>query len=67
MGDCKFCEARILRWENHVNMRKACSRNSLKAQGLVTVNKPVISMLYIVAQTWPLCSAQNLVDGVNPQ
>ena len=33
----------------------------LKAQGHVTVNKPVISMIYIVAHTWPLCSAQILV------
>ena len=41
--------------------------NILKGQGQVTVNKPVISMIYIVAHTWPLCSAQILVDGVNPQ
>ena len=40
---------------------------SLKAQGHVTVNKPVISMIYIVSHTWPLCSAQILVDGVNPR
>ena len=39
----------------------------LKAQGHVTVNKPVISGIYIVSHTWPLCSAQILVDGVNPQ
>ena len=38
-----------------------------KAQGHVTVNKPVISMIYIVSHTWPLCSAQILVDGVNPR
>ena len=38
----------------------------LKAQGHVTVNKPVISRIYIVARTWPLCSVQILVDGVNP-
>ena len=38
----------------------------LKAQGHVTVNKPVISIIYIVSHTWPLCSAQILVDGVNP-
>ena len=43
------------------------SRVSLKAQGHVTVNKPVISMIYIVCHTWPLFSAQILVDGVNPQ
>ena len=35
-------------------------------QGHVTVNKPVISIIYIVVHTWPLCSAQSLVDGVNP-
>ena len=39
----------------------------LKGQGHVTVNKPVISIIYIVVHTWPLCSAQILVDGVNPQ
>ena len=39
---------------------------SLKAQGYITVNKPVISIIYIVTHTWPLCSAQILVDGVNP-
>ena len=38
----------------------------LKGQGHVTVNRPVISMVYIVAHTWPLCSTQ-MVDGVNPQ
>ena len=44
---------------------------TVKAQGHVTVNKLVISMIYIVAHMWPLCSAQILVDrrggGVNPQ
>ena len=39
---------------------------SLKAQGHVTVNKHVISIIYIVSHTWPLCSAKILVDGVNP-
>ena len=39
----------------------------LKGLGHITVNKPVISIIYIVAHTWPLCSAQILVDGVNPQ
>ena len=38
----------------------------LKVQGHVTVNKPVISIIYIGSPMWPLCSAQNLVDGVNP-
>ena len=38
----------------------------LKAQGHVTVNKPVIYRIYIVSRTWPLCSVQILVDGVNP-
>ena len=42
-------------------------RISLKGQCHVTVNKPVISMIYIVSHTWPLCSAQILVDGVNPR
>ena len=39
----------------------------LKGQGHVTVNKPVISIIYIVVHMWPLCSVQILVDGVNPQ
>ena len=39
----------------------------LKGQGHVTINKPVVSVIYIVAHTWQLCSAQILVDGVNPQ
>ena len=39
----------------------------LKGQGHVTVKKPFIFMIYIVAQTWPICSAQILVGGVNPQ
>ena len=36
----------------------------LKGEGHVTVNKPVISVIYIVA---PFCSAQILVDGVKEQ
>ena len=32
----------------------------------MAVNKPVIFIMYIVAHTWPLCSAQILVDGVKP-
>ena len=39
---------------------------NLKGTGHVTVNNPVISRIHIVAHTWPLCSAQILVDGVNP-
>ena len=38
----------------------------LKEQGRVTVNKPIISSIYIVAYSWPSCSAQIMVDGVNP-
>ena len=38
----------------------------LKAQCHVTVNKLVISRIYIVAHTWPLRSAQISVDRVNP-
>ena len=38
----------------------------LQGQGHVTVNKPVIFRIYIIVNTWPLCSAQILVDGVNP-
>ena len=40
---------------------------SLKGQGHVTVNKPVNSIIYILVHTWPLCSTQILVDGLNPQ
>ena len=39
----------------------------LKEQGHVTVNTPVISMIYIFAHMWPLCSAKILVDWENPQ
>ena len=39
----------------------------LEEAGSRNVNKPVISIIYIVAHTWPLFSAQILVDGVNPQ
>ena len=39
---------------------------TIKAQGPVTVNKPVISRTYIVAHKRPLCAAQISVDGVNP-
>ena len=41
-------------------------QDMLKGQGRVAVNKPVISIIYILAHTWPLCSAQILVDEVNP-
>ena len=43
----------------------AC-KGCLNGQGHVAVNKPVISRIYIVAHTWPLCHAQIWVDGVNP-
>ena len=33
----------------------------------MTVNKPLISMIYIVERMLPLCSAQILVDRMNPQ
>ena len=39
----------------------------LNGQGHVTVKKLFISIIYIVVHTWPLCSAQIVVDGVNPQ
>ena len=32
--------------------------STLKGQGHVTANKPVISRIYIIAHTWLLCSAQ---------
>ena len=54
--------------KNIVNMFLAIgnSRKRLKGQGHIPVNKPFISKIYIVAHTWPLCSVQILVDGVNP-
>ena len=39
----------------------------IKGPGHVTVNKPIISRIYIGSYMWPLCSAQILVDEVNPQ
>ena len=45
---------------------RACFCSLLKGQGHVAVKKPVISIIYIVSHTWQLCSAQILVDGVNP-
>ena len=39
----------------------------LKGPGHVTVNKPDISIIYIAVKKYPLCSAQILVDRVNPQ
>ena len=48
-------------------IRPLLSYGSLKEQGHVPVNKPIISIIYIVAHKWSLCSAQILVDGVNPQ
>ena len=56
-------------WRRYVRYGSKCLHsypNTLKGQGHVTVNKHVISMIYIVAHTWTLCSAQTLVDGVNP-
>ena len=41
-------------------------RALLNGQGNETVNKPVITIIYIVVHTWLLSSAQILVDGVNP-
>ena len=41
--------------------------NDLKGQGYVTVNKPVISRIYVVAHTLPLCSVLILVDWVHPK
>ena len=49
------------------NLKKLERVKRLKGQRHVTVNKPVISMICIITHTWPLCSAQILVDGVNPR
>ena len=37
-----------------------------KGAGSRNRKKPVISIIYIVSHTWPLCSAQILVDAVIP-
>ena len=39
---------------------------ALKGQGDITLNKPVIVRIYVVAHTWPLCSVRIFVDGVSP-
>ena len=44
---------------------KPVAKSTLKGQGHVAVNKPVTSRIYIVSHTWPFCSVQILVDGVN--
>ena len=54
------------RWV-YISVKVSLELVCFKAQGHVTINKPVISMIYIITHTWPLCSAQILVDGVNPQ
>ena len=46
--------------------RKVTNRHLSMGQGHVTVNKPVIFKIYIVAHTWRSCSVQIFVDGVNP-
>ena len=43
------------------------STDDYKELGRVTVNKHVVSIIYIVAQTCSLCSTQILANGVNPQ
>ena len=48
-------------------IRQQYVRDELKGLGHVTVNKSGISRIFFVAHTWPLCSAQILVDRVNPQ
>ena len=61
-GQCQKFHSSLLSYIHDI-----FSVSNFKGQGHVTVNKPVISIIYIVARTWPLCSAQILVDGVNPQ
>ena len=57
----------IKQFKNITSLSSSLFNNlGLKAQGHVTVNKHVISIIYIVVHAWPLCSAQILVDGVNP-
>ena len=38
----------------------------LKEMGQVTINKPVIAIIYTASDTCPLCPAKILADGVNP-
>ena len=54
----------VLQFEHYSNLLQNLI---LKGQGHVTVNNPVISIIYIVAHTWALYSTKILVDRVNPQ
>ena len=50
-----------------IRFARSIQTSFLKGQGHEAVKKPIISRIHIVAHTWPLCSAQIFVDGVNPQ
>ena len=62
----KFGEDGILDYLEGTWLSQTQNCSLLKGQGHVTVNKPVTSRIYIIAHTWPLCSVQILVDGMNP-
>ena len=64
LGFSKLQKSRTLFWEV---IRPSHDIMTLKGQGHVTVNKPVISGIFIVAHTWSLSLARLLVDEVNPQ
>lgn len=56
----------LLTRKNEMRYTKFMKR-MLKGPDHVTINKPVMSIIYIVSHTYQLCSAQSLMDGVNPQ
>ena len=70
MKDRRMAQRRITEMNNKRRMKhqqEEVMALMLKGQSHVTVNKPVISIIYIVVHTWPLCAAYILVDGLNPQ
>ena len=49
-------------------MKNAPGPNRVKGAGSRNRKQSCyISIIYVFVHTWPLCSAQILVDGVNPQ
>ena len=63
-----FCSSGHTNYQSSFKMKISANyekdRLTLKGQGHVTINKPVISRIYIVAHKWSSCAAQISVDGV---
>ena len=64
-GENKFEYSRLLTANSKHQYEKQVIEAEVKVQSHVTLNKPVISIIYIVSHTWPLCSAQIVMDAVN--